>query len=397
MSDLRYWLWLSNLQGLSPRSAVRFLRAVGSPRELFLAGENALRRVEGVRSSEVEALCKHKDISRAEAIEENCRRQGIRILCMQDAAYPDRLRNIDDPPLVIYVKGKLPPVDDRLCIGIVGTRKATDYGRETAGRIAGELAAWNAVTVTGLAEGIDSAAARGALKARGLVVAVLGTGVDQVYPAWNRELQETVGRTGALVSEYPPGTKATRYSFPRRNRIISGLSLGVVVVQAPEKSGALITAGFAQEQGRDVFVVPGAVDDPGFQGSNSLIRDGAQLVRGSVDILEEYRFRCPELLRSGPVPPAGNGPETTKSPIDKGEPVDYSSLTEQLESLTAAELNAVEALARGACYTDELIRRSGLPAPEVMAALTMLQLKGYVREESGKYRLLVRYRESTDV
>ena len=189
MSDLRYWLWLSNLQGLSPRSAVRFLRAVGSPRELFLAGENALRRVEGVRSSEVEALCKHKDISRAEAIEENCRRQGIRILCMQDAAYPDRLRNIDDPPLVIYVKGKLPPVDDRLCIGIVGTRKATDYGRETAGRIAGELAAWNAVTVTGLAEGIDSAAARGALKARGLVVAVLGTGVDQVYPAWNRELQ----------------------------------------------------------------------------------------------------------------------------------------------------------------------------------------------------------------
>ena len=396
MSDLRYWLWLACLRGLSPGAAGRYLRAVGTPRELFLAGEDRLRLVEGARAAEVKALC-FKDISQAEAIEENCRRQGIRILCLQDAAYPDRLRNIDDPPLVIYVKGKLPPVDDRLCIGVVGTRKATDYGKETAARIAGELAGWNAITVTGLAEGIDSAAARGALKAGGCVIGVLGTGVDRVYPAWNEQLQEAVEHAGALVSEYPPGTGATRYSFPQRNRIISGLSMGVVVVQAPLRSGALITAGFAQEQGRDVFVVPGAVDDPGFQGSNSLIREGAQLVRGSVDILEEYRFRCPELLQASAAQRQKNGNETTKSPIDKVEAVDYSSLTEQLESLTAAELNAVEALARGACYADELIRRSGLPAPEVMAALTMLQLKGYVREESGKYRLLVRYQEKTGV
>ena len=396
MSDLRYWLWLSCLRGLSPGAAARYLRAAGSPRALFLAGEDRLGRVEGARANEVKALC-NKDISRAEAVEEDCRRLGIRILCMQDADYPDRLRNIDDPPLIIYVKGKLPPVDDRLCIGVVGTRKATDYGKETAARIAGELASAGAVTVTGLAEGIDSAAARGALQAHGQVIGVLGTGVDLVYPSWNQQLQETVGSVGALVSEYPPGTRATRYSFPQRNRIISGLSMGVVVVQAPLKSGALITAGFAQEQGRDVFVVPGAVDDPGFQGSNGLIRDGAQLVRGSVDVLEEYRFRCPELLRSAPDRASENGSSSTKSPIDKGKTVDYSSLTEQLESLTAAELNTVEALARGACYADELIRRSGLPAPEVMAALTMLQLKGYVREESGKYRLLVRYEENTGV
>ena len=396
MSDLRYWLWLSSLRGLTPGAAGRCLRSVGSPRELFLAGEDRLRRLEGIRANELKALC-DKDISRAEAIEESCRQQGIRILCMRDASYPDRLRNISDPPLVIYIKGKLPPVDDRLCIGIVGTRKATDYGKETAAHIAGELAAWDAITVTGLAEGIDSSAARGALKAGGKVIGVLGTGVDQVYPAWNRELQETIGRVGTLVSEYPPGTGATRYSFPQRNRIISGLSLGVVVVQAPLKSGALITAGFAQEQGRDVFVVPGAVDDPGFQGSNSLIREGAQLVRGSADILEEYRFRCPQLIRSVAARSPKNSADTTKPTIDKAEPVDYSSLTEQLESLTAAELNTVEALARGACYADELIRRSGLPAQEVMAALTMLQLKGYVRDENGKYRLLVRYQESAGV
>lgn len=391
MSDLRFWLWLSSLRGLTPGAAGRCLRAIGSPRELFLAGEDRLRRLEGIRANEVTALC-DKDISRAEAIEESCRQQGIRILCMRDAAYPERLRNISDPPLVIYVKGKLPPVDDRLCIGVVGTRKATDYGKETAARIAGELSAWDAITVTGLAEGIDSAAAQGALQARGKVIAVLGTGVDRVYPAWNQKLQDAVAKVGALVSEYPPGTGATRYSFPQRNRIISGLSMGVVVVQAPQKSGALITAGFAQEQGRDVFVVPGAVDDPGFQGSNSLIREGAQLVRGSADILEEYRFRCPDLIRYKPVRDVKNGAEATNSPIDKVKPVDYSSLTEQLESLTAAELKAVEALAGGACYADELIRRCGIPAPEVMAALTMLQLKEYVREESGKYRLLVRYK-----
>jgi DNA processing protein len=338
----------------------------------------------------VEALCKHKDISRAEAIEENCRRQGIRILCMQDAAYPDRLRNIDDPPLVIYVKGKLPPVDDRLCIGIVGTRKATDYGLSSAERIARELAERGCCIVTGLAAGIDSAAARGALAAHGTVIGVLGTGLDRVFPSGNEKLQEAVGRAGTLISEYTPGTGPTRYSFPQRNRIISGLCQGVVIVEAPEKSGALITAARAQEQGRDIFVVPGMVDDPGFRGSNALIRDGAQLVRSGRDVLEEYLFRYPQAV----LPPRRKGtvfsPDATKEAIDKAEGVDYISLSEQLESLTEAELKAVGELARGPCFADELIRRSGLAASEAMAALTMLQLKGCVREEDGRYRLLVR-------
>ena len=169
MSDLRYWLWLSSLRGLNPAAAARYLRAVGSPRDLFLARESTLRRVEGAAENEIQAICSSKDISRAEAIEENCRRQGIRILCLKDASYPERLRNIYDPPLVLYIKGVLPPVDDRLCIGVVGTRKATDYGMDTAARLAGELSAWDSVTVTGLADGIDSAAARGALKAGGKV------------------------------------------------------------------------------------------------------------------------------------------------------------------------------------------------------------------------------------
>ena len=389
MSDLRYWLWLSQLRGLSPASARQCLRVFGSVKALFLAGEAELRRA-CLRPEEVKALSA-KEIGAAEEIEEACRELGFRILCIRDAAYPERLRNIPDPPLVLYLRGELPPVDERLTIGIVGTRKATEYGRATAQRLAGELAERGCCVVTGLAAGIDSAAARGALAAHGAVIAVLGTGLDRVFPAGNEQLQETVGRVGTLISEYPPGTGATRYSFPQRNRIISGLCQGVVIVEAPEKSGALITAARAQEQGRDIFVVPGMVDDPGFQGSNALIRDGAQLVRSGADVLEEYLFRYPQAV----LPPRRKdtvfSPEATKDAIDKAERVDYSSLSEQLESLTETELKAVGELAGGPCFADELIRRSGLPASDAMAALTMLQLKGYVREESGKYRLLVRF------
>lgn len=390
MSELRYWLWLSALQGLTPRAAKTALYAFPSVTALYFATEKDLKRVPGLRPSELRALC-GKDISIAEGIEENCRKQDIRMICLPDAAYPARLRNIDDPPLVLYVKGNLPPVDDRLCIGIVGTRKASSYGRDMAGRIAGEIAASGGIIVTGLAEGIDSAAAKGALKAHGTVIAVLGTGVDRVYPAMNVQLQSTVAKVGALVSEYPPGIGPTKISFPRRNRIISGLSLGVTVVQAPEKSGALITAGFAQEQGRDVFVVPGAVDDLGFIGSNDLIRDGAQLVRGSEDILEEYAFRYPELLPKRRLRESFRSPEATKEAIDKAGSLDYSSLSEQLEGMTEQELSVVGALSEGPAYADELIHRSGVSAADAMAALTMLQLKGFVREEEGRFRLLVRY------
>jgi len=397
MADLRYWLWLSQLNKLSPRNALRYLRAFPSVKALYLAPEEKLRQVDGASYAEVRALC-NKDLSQAERIEETCRQKGVTVICLPDADYPDRLRSIDDPPLVLYIRGKLPPVDDRLCIGVVGTRKCTDYGRETASSVAGGLAAKGGVIVTGLAEGIDSAAAVGALRAHGQVIAVLGTGVDVVYPAWNTKLQETVGKVGALVSEYPPGTRATRFSFPQRNRIISGLSMGVAVVQAPVRSGSLITAARAQEQGRDVFVVPGAVDDPSFQGSNDLIRDGAILIRSSEDVLEEYRFRCPQLIRSKPEAFLSGSTESdagceeaAKESIDKNISVDYSSLSEQLNSLTEDELKVVGALAQGECFSDEVIQRCGLSAGSCMAALTMLQLKGYVQDQGGRFRLAVQY------
>lgn len=388
MSDLRYWLWLANLQGMSAFAAKKYLRAFPNIKSLYLAGEADLRQVPGAKPGEVKLLC-NKEIYAAELIGETCRQKGIQVLCVQDAAYPDHLRNIEDPPLVIYVKGMLPPVDDRLCIAVVGTRKCGEYGREASRRIGSELAAHGAVIVTGLADGIDSAAAEGALRVGGSVIGVLGCGVDIVYPAKNRELQSAVEANGALVSEFPPGTPPAGWHFPVRNRIISGLSLGVTVVEAPMKSGSLITAARAQEQGRDVFVVPGAVTDPGFQGSNELIRDGAQLIFGGTDILEEYRFRYPELLRESKPSTPSEREKSTGPALDKAESEDYSSLREQLESLTEQELKLVGALAEGVCYADELLRKSGLSPADGMAALTVLQIKGYIREENGQYRLLV--------
>ena len=388
MSDLRYWLWLASLPGMTAYAAKRYLAAFPSLKSLYLADEADLKQVPGARPGEIRLLCQ-KDIHAAELIERSCREKGIQVLSLQDAAYPDRLLNIEDPPLVIYVKGSLPPVDDRLTIAVVGTRKCGDYGRETARRIGSELASQGGVVVTGLADGIDSAAAEGALRVGGSVIGVLGCGVDIVYPAKNRELQNAVAETGALVSEYPPGTPPAGWRFPVRNRIISGLSLGVTVVEAPQKSGSLITASRAQEQGRDVFVVPGAVTDPGFEGSNALIRDGAQLIFGGTDILEEYRFRYPELLREfrPSAPPLRE--KATDSTLDKQESEDYHSLQEQLESLSEQELKLVGALAGGPQYADELLRRSGLSAADGMAALTMLQIRNYVKEENGQYRLLV--------
>ena len=382
MSDLLCWLWLSACKGLTPRGMVKYLQRFGGAREIYYSTEDALRQVEGASRGEVAALCQ-KDLRKAEKLEQQCREKGIGILCMQDAAYPERLRNLEDPPPVLYVRGSLPAVDDRLCIGVVGTRKASRYGLETARRLGEELAQKGAVVVTGLAAGVDSAAAKGALQAHGTVIGVLGTGVDVVYPAWNTALQNTVGKIGALVSEYPPGSKASKASFPQRNRIISALSLGVAIVEAPERSGALITAARAQEQGKDVFVVPGKVDDPGYYGSHSLIRDGAVLIRSAGDILDEYHFRYPEMLNAAGRRAAAAREAPKQKMVDKPIGVGYIALEEQLSELTEQELKIVGILSQGETYADLIIRGAELPAGEVLAALTRLQLKGYVQEQNG--------------
>ena len=276
MADVRYWLWLSRLRKLSPVAAHKYLDHFGSVKQLYYASAEDYRRMPGAQEAEIKLLS-DKRLDEADDIAESCEKLGVRILSLRDSAYPDRLRNIYDAPLVLYVKGSLPDIDSLPCMAIVGTRRASAYGRRCARRFAAEMTRSGGVIVSGLAEGIDSEAMRAAIEAGGPVIGVLGTGVDVVFPAWNTELQNAACEHGALISEYPPGTRGNKISFPQRNRIISGISLGVVVIEAPERSGSLITAARASEQGRDVYVVPGNIDDPGFVGSNRLIRDGAAL------------------------------------------------------------------------------------------------------------------------
>lgn len=385
MSELTAWIWLSGLKGIGWATAEKFLEHFGGASALLAASETELQKTPGATPREAR-LFLNKSTEEARRIEARCGELGIRPLCLNDPDYPPLLRSITAPPLLLYVKGKLPDTERRVGIGVVGTRRASDYGKRIAGELGGGLAASGAVTITGLAEGIDSAAAQGALKAHGSVVGVLGTGTDRYYPNWNRKLQDAVAESGALVSEYPPGTAPSKWNFPRRNRIISGLSLGVAVVQAAAKSGSLITAEYAQEQGRDVFVVPGMIGDKSFEGSHALIRDGAQLIGSAEDILEAYRFRFPDRLGSAALPAGENPGKKEKMPLDTVGAAGYS-LREQLEGLSEAELKLTGLLAEGEKSADTLIRESGMPSGDALAALTMLQLRGYVGERNGQFFL----------
>ncbi len=401
MSDLKYWLWLSQLSGFGNVSAHKYLRHFGSVKQLYFASAEDYRLVPEYRENEVKRLM-NKRLDAAEKIETDCRRLGIRIMSLYDADYPDRLRNIYDAPLVLYVKGSLPRIDESPCIAVVGTRRSHPYGQRCAKRFGHELSRCGGVVISGLAEGIDSAAIRSALEAGGPVVGVLGTGIDVVFPAWNSELQEAVAKNGALVSEYPPGVKGSKNSFPARNRIISGLSVGVVVIEAPEKSGALITAARASEQGRDVYVVPGNIDDPGFVGSNALIRDGAALAANAWDIISCYRWQFPERIQRRDSKklavieavkrlsePEGekNYPPRKKKSVDNEKIMEYIDLKADAQ-LSEGELAIIRALTDGAKDTDELIELTGMEAADALPALTMLELEGYVRlNEEQRFEL----------
>ena len=401
MSDVKYWLWLTQNSGISNAAAHKYLRHFGSVKKLYFAAAEDYRLVPEAREAEVKRLM-NKQLDKAEKIEAECRKLGIRIMSLYDADYPDRLRNIYDAPLVLYVKGELPTIDDSPCIAIVGTRKAHQYGQRCAQRFAYDITRCGGVVVSGLAEGIDSAAIRAALDAGGPVVGVLGTGIDVVFPAWNTELQNAVSKNGALISEYPPGTKGSKSTFPQRNRIISGISVGVAVIEAPEKSGSLITAARASEQGRDVYVVPGNIDDPNFVGSNMLIRDGAALAISGWDIISCYRWQFPERIqrrdskkfavmdavkRLGDSQKEKNNRVETKKSVDKQNNKEYIDMNDSAQ-LSDGELMIVRALTDGAKGTDELIELTGREASDVLADLTMLELEGYVRlNEETRFEL----------
>ncbi|MCI9122165.1 MAG: DNA-protecting protein DprA [Oscillibacter sp.] len=392
---LRYWLWLSALPGLNNEARLTLLNHFGTPDKIFYAGKEELSQVRDLHSYQVSRVMNH-DLSAADAIWEDCCRLDIGILTIQDAAYPTRLRNIFNPPCLLYIKGSLPVMDGEAAIAVVGTRSCTPYGLSCANRISREMAACGAVVVTGLAKGVDAAAARGALQGGGIVVGVVGNGLDVHYPWESRDLYEETASAGALLSEYPPGAEPERRNFPERNRIMSGLSAGVLVVEAPERSGALITAGLALDQGREVFAVPGPIDVPTSRGCNHLIREGAGLVMNGWDVLREYVDRYPEKLRyvetnpwTAPDSPQKKRPEKTESDGSPEEP-EAPAPEKVLPVVHPSELDADQTAILRVLQTesptqvDDLIQAAGIPAQQVLSALTMLEINGMVWQHSGK-------------
>ena len=384
MSALKYWLWLTELPGLKNQTRLALLRHFPTPEDVYYADPEEVLLTEGITREQAKLL-EDKDCSGADRILADCQRLDLDILTIQDAGYPNRLRNIYDPPCLLYVRGRLPAFDDEASIAVVGTRDCTPYGVSCAEKLGYGLAAGGAVVVSGLARGVDSAALRGALRAGGTVTAVLGNGLDVIYPPENQYLYEDVAAAGALVSEYPPGTSPEAKHFPVRNRIMSGLCLGTLVVEAPARSGALITAGTALEQGRDVFAVPGPIDAPTSVGCNRLIRDGAGLVSDAWDILGEYEPRFPDKLRreGARETPAVLGYQARQKTEPKPVPPSVS-LSHNDYSLTDDQICLLRALTEEPMLVDDLIELTDIPTRRVLSALTVLEIEHLVTQHSGK-------------
>jgi len=381
---LKYWLWLTNLRGVRNQTRLALLRHFSTPEDLFYADPEELMLTEGITREEVQALGDHS-LAAADRILAECQKLDLGVLTLQDAAYPSRLKNIYDPPCVLYTKGRLPAIDEEAAIAVVGTRDCTPYGVSAAEKLGYGLAAGGAVVVSGLALGIDAAAARGSLRAGGVTVGVVGNGLDVKYPYENRYLYDDVAAAGVLLSEYPPGTRPLGSNFPARNRILSGLSVATLVVEAPERSGALITAETALEQGRDVFAVPGPIDAPDSVGCNRLIRSGAGLVTDAWDILSEYEARFPEKLRQDKAKPEPavlgyQARQEAKPPKEVPPTIDPAA-----QGLTDDQIALLRILSdEEPALVDDLIEQTGIPTRRVLSALTVLEIENLVAQHAGK-------------
>ena len=346
-----YWLGFSLVPEIGPKRLHQLLGYFGDLGRAWTASETALRQ-SGLEPAPLDSLLRVRSRLNLNAQLDRIQSAGVHLLTQADDAYPALLTSLADAPPVLYVKGEL-TADDARALAIVGTRKATTYGRDAAAYFARQLAEQGFTIVSGLAHGIDAVAHRSAIESGGRTLAVLGTGVDVVYPPDHRQLAQDIMRHGALVSEFPLGTRPDRHNFPRRNRIISGLSLGVLVAEAPENSGALITTTTAADQGRDVFAVPGSIFSPANAGCHRLIQDGAKLVMTVNDVLDELNVAY--------------------------QAVETRTTTERIAPGSEIEARVLGYLSADALHVDDLVRRSGLPVATVSSTLTLLELKGLAR------------------
>lgn len=419
MEHLVYWIWLSLRCGAGSELGSYLLKHFSSPKEIFEADESALRAVDGI-DDDIAAALLDRDLSLPRRILEYCERVNVGIMTCESAVYPERLRSIHAKPLVLYYRGRVPDIDDNVMIACVGTRKCSEHGASAARRLGEDLARAGAVVVSGMALGIDACAQQGALAAGGHTIAVLGCGIDRVYPPEHKALMERIAKEGTLITEYAPGTEPNGKNFPIRNRIISGLCQGTVVVEADLYSGSLITARAARMQGRDLFAYPGNPDDPRAEGTNTLIREGAKLVTCAADILDEYELLYPhriftERLSRSRRCPAGRTAGKSSMADDKEPRVEERFERESIRSkpkksenppparasrrTDTSELGELEKLVlaslKGAMTSEEIAEavrtKTGAPCETgaLLGALTMLEIGGFIEAEpGGNYRPL---------
>ena len=368
--NIQFWLGLTKLEGLGVRGAHRLVEHFGSPQAAYMASLTELESC-GIPARVAQSIFAQAGLKEGARDLEASAKAGCQVVAYSSDDYPARLKQIPDPPLVLYVRGDV-KVLSRYALAIVGTRRPTAYGSQVAQRLARDLAQRQLVIVSGLARGIDSAAHRGALEAVGKTVAVLGSGIDVIYPRENKRLAEQVVECGALISEFPPGTSPAPENFPIRNRTISGLALGVVVVEAAEYSGSLITARLALEQNREVFAVPGNITSAQSFGPNHLIKQGAKLVDEWMDVVEEF----PADIRMQLLPPVEASEESAATP-------QTGSLFEQ--SLTPDQKVVFEVLrADQPLFVDAILTSTEIPQARVMTALLELEMAGVIRQLPGK-------------
>lgn len=385
MTDVKYWVWYSLVLGAAARID-DIICAYPDPRMLYEASRQDMM-LSGVLTQKIMQRIAETPMKNAENIVEICKKNGWSILTPDSEEYPSELRRLPDMPLVLYVDGDVSCLDSEVAIGVVGTRKPSGESVDIAMKISAQVAAAGAVIVSGGALGIDSAAHEGALLVKGKTVCVLGCGLGTDYLRENEALRRQISKSGALVTEYPPFTPASRYTFPARNRIISGLSKGVLVVEAGEKSGSLITARRASEQGKEVYAIPGSVLSTAYTGANKLIRDGAKAVSAAEDILIPYSVMYPDSINLKKIDVLPEDFRVAKSSGIKisTEKKELPKKKKPLAGNIPSEAAAVyEFFGDSPLHPNEISAMSGMPLSAVISALFKLEVEDYIVQTDGK-------------
>lgn len=391
--ETRNLIHLNLIQGIGPKTIQFLIEALGSAEQVLKATPQELGKIDSLSPSGRESLCNKKLGSSLERELELIQEYGCHVITLYDEEYPPLLKEIDTPPLLLYVRGKLKP-EDAFSIALVGSREAKDYGRRVSYQLSFQLAQRGITVTSGFAKGIDACAHRGALEANGRTLAVMGNGLSLTYPSGNSEMEEKIIESGALISEFPMGMKPRSENFPRRNRIISGLTLGTVVVEASNRSGALITARLASEQGREVFAVPGEIFSELSTGTHKLIDNGAKLISTIDDLLESLpQHLVSQISTATPSQDLDRNTERFQSSSATKSDLNKTSITTEKKKpapvipppdLTDDEKTVFNAIEIPSSHIDTIVRSTQLPISKVLSVLLMLELKGIIQQLPGK-------------